>query len=272
MNNHNLSILKSFDGTRIFYKKNLFNNSKPTLLFLHGFGGDLGAWKTYQNHLNKDKISNIAIDLRGHGYSDRSENYEFYNLDNFIKDIELLVQKEDLQNIILVGHCFGGMLSLLIELDNSKLSDKLILISTSYKLPYYSKTIFNLPFSFSIIKSLTSLLSSKPKIKHTKFSNFNYNTDLDFTRFVNDIKTLSPRSYFYVLENLLSYNFKEYLSKVSKPTLILQGEKDIIVPMSYANYLNEHIKNSKVVILKNEHHVPVLNNSDLVLNEILSFI
>jgi len=269
---NNLTSIHSFDGTKIFYKKELFSSKNPTVIFLHGFGGDLGAWSKHQDILAKNSISSLAIDLRGHGYSDRSNDFEFYNLQNFVNDILYIIEHEKICNPIIVGHCFGGMVSLLIEQYKKDLSKGLVLISTSYKTPYLSDKIFNFPFAFTLIKTLSDHLSDQGIITHNDFSKFNYSTDLDFGRFVNDISILSPKSYFYILENLLSYNVKNVLNKIKKPTLILQGEKDIVIPSDYAKYLNNHIKKSKLVILKNEHHVPVLHDPVLVSKEILDFV
>ncbi len=46
------------------------------------------------------------------------------------------------------------------------------------------------------------------------------------------------------------------------PTLIVWGEKDEIAPLRYANFLHEHIKNSKLVIMDDAPHPCYLKDPD----------
>lgn len=41
-------------------------------------------------------------------------------------------------------------------------------------------------------------------------------------------------------------DLRSELGKLSKPVLLLQSEKDIAVPADVANYLHEHIKESRL--------------------------
>lgn len=46
------------------------------------------------------------------------------------------------------------------------------------------------------------------------------------------------------------------------PTLIVWGEKDEIAPLKYANFLDQHIKNSKLVIMEDAPHPCYLKDPD----------
>jgi pimeloyl-ACP methyl ester carboxylesterase len=43
--------------------------------------------------------------------------------------------------------------------------------------------------------------------------------------------------------------------KISTPLLILQGEKDSIIPAHYSNEFAQHSEQSKTIILKNTGHI-----------------
>ena len=62
----------------------------------------------------------------------------------------------------------------------------------------------------------------------------------------------------------LNFNAKtltqEQLEKIKVPTLIVNGGKKDIVPISEAHYLNESIKKSKLLILEKEGHFSYMIN------------
>src|SRR3989344_6386457 len=105
---------QSFDGAKIYYDKTVRDKNK-WLIFLHGFGGDLTAWQKERAYFAKLGLSTIAMDLRGHGLSARSDKKDFYKLESFAKDVQMLIQHESIKNAILVGHCFGGMVAIYFQ-------------------------------------------------------------------------------------------------------------------------------------------------------------
>lgn len=65
---------------------------------------------------------------------------------------------------------------------------------------------------------------------------------------------------FEKLNNSAKSLTEEQLNKISVPTLIVNGGKRDIVPISEAQYLNNSIKNSKLLILENEGHFSYMIN------------
>src|SRR3989344_1665595 len=102
--------IKSFDGVKINYE--VSGKNENCLVFLHGLGGDLNAWKNERKFFKKKNISTIAIDLRGHGKSERPKSYESYGLDKFAMDVYFVLKKKRKKKFILVWHCFGGIVSM----------------------------------------------------------------------------------------------------------------------------------------------------------------
>ena len=71
---------KSFDGAKIFYS--LSKRSNSWLIFVHGMGGDETAWIKERAYFTKLDFSTLALDLRGHGLSARSQKPDFYQIAN----------------------------------------------------------------------------------------------------------------------------------------------------------------------------------------------
>lgn len=127
--------LTSFDKTKIYYEKSVKNDSK-WLIFLHGFGGDLGAWEKEREFFTNLGYSTLALDLRGHGLSSESEDLSFYKIENFAKDLNLLLQHEQIKKPVIVGHCLGGMVAIYFQALFPNQSKALVLVDTSYKPPF----------------------------------------------------------------------------------------------------------------------------------------
>ena len=102
--------IESFDGIRINYS--ISRVSDFFLIFIHGAGGDLNAWKEQEHFFHKNGLSTIAIDLRGHGLSDRPNSVRSYRLECFAKDIHQIIVKEKIKKFVMIGHCFGGMVTI----------------------------------------------------------------------------------------------------------------------------------------------------------------
>ncbi|MFQ5825531.1 MAG: alpha/beta fold hydrolase [bacterium] len=99
---HNLKVL-SADNVPISY--NVEGNGKPVLVFVHGWCCDKSYWKLQVPHFSKQhKV--VTIDLAGHGESglDRKN----WTIEAFGKDVVAVIEKLDLDQVILIGHSMGG--------------------------------------------------------------------------------------------------------------------------------------------------------------------
>ena len=121
------------------------DHPQRTFVFIHGFGGQAEQW---QYQMQKFAVENrvIALDVRGHGLSDKpSRGYEMPQL---LEDLEaalaLLKVKE---KIVLVGHSFGGAIVTEYALKHPDRIDRLILIATAgeFNLQPVLKLALNLP-------------------------------------------------------------------------------------------------------------------------------
>lgn len=76
------------------------------VLFVHGFGCDMNAWeKQYETFRDNDSLRFIFIDLPGFGKSDKS--HADYTLDYFSQAVEQVLQAEQVEEAVLVGHSLG---------------------------------------------------------------------------------------------------------------------------------------------------------------------
>ena len=92
------------NGYELFYE--IQGKGENSLIFIHGLCGDHGVWSKNIPAF-KDKYKVIAIDMFGHGSSDKriAPKEAFESMPAIIKS---LIEKEDLKNTVLIGHSVAG--------------------------------------------------------------------------------------------------------------------------------------------------------------------
>ena len=101
--------------------------SAPPVVLLHGLGEDAAGWDEIAAPL-ADSYRVIALDLRGHGSSDRSGDYSYEAMRD---DVDQLLDVLDLVDVTLIGHSMGAMIAaLLAERVPSRLG-RLILVDAA---------------------------------------------------------------------------------------------------------------------------------------------
>jgi pyruvate dehydrogenase E2 component (dihydrolipoamide acetyltransferase) len=115
------------NGIRVRYARRGPETGVP-VLFLHGYGGDLGNWL-----FNLDAVSAatpvIALDLPGHGQSDaRLPGTSLADLSAFIA---AFLAQIGVDRVHVVGHSMGGAIGAQLALDHPALVASLALINSA---------------------------------------------------------------------------------------------------------------------------------------------
>jgi non-heme chloroperoxidase len=98
-----MATITTKDGTRIFYKD--WGSGQP-ILFSHGWPLSADAWDGQMLFFGQQGYRVIAHDRRSHGRSDQT--WDGNNMDQYADDLAELIEKLDLRNIIMIGHSTGG--------------------------------------------------------------------------------------------------------------------------------------------------------------------
>ena len=83
------------------------NSSAPPIIMLHGFGVSGHMFDEFADRM-QDRYRLLALDQRGHGDSDWSEEGD-YSRTAFVEDLEGFRKALGIERFILIGHSMGGL-------------------------------------------------------------------------------------------------------------------------------------------------------------------
>lgn len=264
--------VRSFDGTVISYDVTS-GTSEIWLVFLHGVGGDLTAWNHERAYLRRAGIKSLAIDLRGHGVSDRPPQFDQYELEAFTQDVREVIEREQISKYILVGHCFGGMIASCYQARWPNEAAGYVFIDTTYRAPAALRYVFR---DHPYFRGLLNYLLDHETLRtsafvHVDFDQYVGTSDWNYHRILSDISHTTWRSWLYTYEHLANFDGRAALRSIRKPTLILEGTADLIFPPAIAEKIHQLVPHSRLKLLLNASHILVINQPKDIAESIYVF-
>jgi len=224
-----------------------------TLFILHGWQSSKEKWDRVKEHLEKSGIRVIVPDLPG--FKEENKINKPWNISDYVEWFERLINDQD--KFFLLGHSFGGRVSIKFAARNPERLKGLILVSSA-----------------GIKKKIPGLLKFVKKLRFFSFlPGYNFFRKL-FYRFILG-KTdylLAKGNLRETFKNVINEDLTPYLEKIKVPTLIIWGEKDRTTPISDAYLMKEKIKGSRLEILENIGHTPYLENPKVLSQKIKDFV
>lgn len=126
-------------------------NSNEIILITHANGYSAECY-SYLIEALRDKYRVVALDFSGHGESEAF--YDFTNWDFLRDQILALIEKENLSNIISIGHSMGGSSALRASKRKASLFKKLILLDPTFlSIPIIAYgSLFGIPIAKNALK------------------------------------------------------------------------------------------------------------------------
>ncbi len=97
------STITTRDGVELYYKD--WGHGQP-VVFSHGWPLNSDSWESQMFHLANNGFRVIAHDRRGHGRS--SQPWDGNDMDHYADDLAQLIEALNLKNVILIGFSTGG--------------------------------------------------------------------------------------------------------------------------------------------------------------------
>lgn len=110
------------NGIRLAYQT-AGDPQSPAMVLLHALGDDATTWAEVASAF-ADSYRVYALDLRGHGRSDRPGAYSFELMRD---DVRAFIDALGLRRAILIGHSMGGLVAYLLAEQHPHLIDRLVI-------------------------------------------------------------------------------------------------------------------------------------------------
>ncbi|HWS56655.1 MAG TPA: alpha/beta hydrolase [Pyrinomonadaceae bacterium] len=92
-------------GARVHYRS--FGKGEEAVVFVHGWTCDWTFWRAQIPAFSKN-VRVIALDLPGHGESERPAEKSAYTMDSFARAVEAVMRDAKVRRAVLVGHSMGA--------------------------------------------------------------------------------------------------------------------------------------------------------------------
>ena len=241
-------MIKRIKNTDVNYVD--YGEGENTLVLLHGWGQNIEMMKSLGDKLQKQNRI-VIVDLPGFGQSTEPDN--IWTMYDYAAAIKKLLDSLKVENPIMLGHSFGGKISL-IYASKYKVK-KLILFGSPFK-----KEIKELSTKTKILKSLKKVpvLNRLEGFAKKHIGSRDYKNASDFMR--------------KILVEHVNLDITEDVKKIKCPTLIVWGSMDQEVPVERAYELEKLIPDAGVVEYEGCSHYAYLERLAQTINVIKSFI
>lgn len=257
-------------GLQLYYELHGKKDAEKTIIFLNGLSQSTVSWLLTIPHFTKDYLV-ILVDQILQGQSDK--NSEWKTFDEHAKDIKELLDHLKIKKPIIAGLSYGSMIAQHYAVLFPDSLEKLILMATlAHKTPYFDAIghawwraleTGGYPLMFDVM--LPTVLSENyfknPLIPISAMKDARLQSGLDPASLIKLMKATEARE-----------DFRPQLKHIKVPTLIIQGEKDLLLPPHFAEEIHKNIPQSQLEIIPFVGHTLNLEAVPQISKLILNFI
>ncbi len=267
-------------GVSHYYEwiRHLQANSKPVMVFVHGWGGSARYWRSTAEAL-ADDFDCLLYDLRGFGRSSLPQEPVLgYDMEDYAADLAALLDALGLERVYINAHSMGASIAtIFLNRYGDRVEQAILTCNGIFEYDAKAFAAFH-KFGGYVVK-----------FRYNWFLKFPFADQMFMARFLHRPINKSDRLAF--LEDFLLADYDaaagtiytsvsqkaveimpQEFAQISVPTLMVSGEKDIIIPAvmgKQAAALNDKIK---YVELPKTSHFPMLEDPVAYLKTVREFL
>lgn len=259
------------DKGEIAYYHGPYLAHEPTVVFLHGLSANHTTWPKIMQRLYENGYNCLALDLRGHGASDKTKIKDYYKLSVFTKDLKDIILAEKINQPIIIGYSFGGLIALNYAAENSAEIKGLVSISANHVSPLkYKHIMFLNSLGRGFVNFLAFLFRWQNRKKyyvydHTKAVGYWHSVWIG-------LNTMPVAINFWMLAELAGSDLSEKLKNIAAPTIIIRAKTDPFLTQKEASDMAKLIPDCKIVTPQHTSHFIASQAQDELTDIILNFI
>jgi pimeloyl-ACP methyl ester carboxylesterase len=251
------------------------------IVFVHGLGGSWQNWLENLPAVAEAGYRAVALDLPGFGHS--AMPVDDISITNFAATVDALCDHLGLSAVVLVGNSMGGFTAAEVAIRHPERVERLVLvdaagISTAINRNWLSERFGRLLTAGGNAggavpdPELPRKLLSRPGFVQLVMGIVaRHPTLLARDLVYEQMQSGGSPGFNASLQAIIDYNYVEELSRISCPTLIVQGTDDFLVPLGDADEYAKRITRSTTLILEDTGHVPMLERPTTFNRALLEF-
>ncbi len=214
------------------------------VVLLHGWGAEANSFKPVFDWLSRS-YQVYALDLPGFGLSEMPSTA--WDASDYAKFLSAFFHKLNIDKAHLIGHSYGGRISIVMAAEEPEKVDKLILVDSAGIIPprtvkYYIRV--------SIAK-IGRLIRCCGTLGNRLADSISQRVGS------KDYQKAGPMR--ATLVKSVNQNLRPLLSKIQASTLLIWGENDTDTPISFGKIMEKEIPDAGLVILKDAGHFSYLD-------------
>ncbi len=248
------------------------------ILLIHGTAASLHTWEAWVKEL-KQTHRVISMDLPAYGLTGPNKTGD-YSQEYYAQFIHTFLKKLDVKKCILGGNSLGGAIAWRYALNYPTEVSKLILIDAA-GYPMESKSVpvafqlAGMPVLKNLFKYVTPRFIVEKSIENVYADKTKVEPEL-VDRYFNLALRAGNRQAFIermsTFKTLLNDSTYLQIKNIKTPTLILWGDKDLLIPVTVAKNFHADLPNDTLVVLKNLGHTPMEENPKQSLQVLTNFL
>jgi sigma-B regulation protein RsbQ len=243
----------------------VFGKGTQPMLFAHGFGCDQNMWR-FVTPAFEENYQIVLFDYVGSGKSDlRAYSAERYgHLNGYARDVLDICAALELTDIIYVGHSVSTVIGMLASIQEPERFARLILIGPS---PCYinDPPAYVGGFERADIEGLLDVME-KNYIGWASFLAPVVMKNQERPELTRELEesfcSTDPKIARRFAEATFFSDNRGDLPKVTVPSLIMQCSEDAIAPLEVGDYLQRHLRQGTLRVMKATGHCPHMSHPE----------
>ena len=268
----------SIDGRRVNYVDygSARDGSRPVVL-VHGLAACWQCWLETIPRLAAEGRRVIALDLPGFG--DSAMPRKDISIEGYGRTVESLCDTLDLGQVVVVGHSMGGFTAAEMAIQYPDRVERLVLqaaagISTNNvkREPLMAGArVFGALMTLAATRG--RLVATRPRFRWLALQAVMRHPSRLPADFVYELVSHSGGEGFLpALEAIVTYDFRERLSQIQCPTLVVWGCEDMLVPRRDADEYARVIPDARKVLFEDTGHSPMMERPGTFNDCLLDFL
>ncbi|HEV3000456.1 MAG TPA: alpha/beta hydrolase [Solirubrobacteraceae bacterium] len=244
--------------------------SGPPILFVHGLGG---CWQNWLENLlafaGDHRV--VAVDLPGFGFSEMPR--EKISISGYGVFVDRFCEEVGIDAATFVGNSMGGFVSAECAIKFPHRVERLVLVAAAgistgnfrserlLKAMYVGESVAQWVTARVVGRSRE--LAGRPRGRQAIMWFVTPRAaGLSPELVIEQARGAGKPGFLQALDALTDYPIRDRLGEVRAPTLVVWGEKDLLVPVEDAEVFHELVPDSRLVVYEDTGHVPMLERPE----------